>query len=147
MSTTSPLEVTSHPEVALVIDKYPDAVQAKLDELRALVLEAAEELEEVSKVEETLKWGEPSFLTKHGSTIRMDWKEKTPDQYALYFQCTSLLVPSFRAAFPEVFKFEGNRAVVFGMDEELPREPLKKCIQAGLRYHKVKHLPQLGLTQ
>ena len=49
--------------------------------------------------EETLKWGEPSYLVKNGSTIRIDWKSKTPDQYAMYFKCTSKLVPVFRSLF------------------------------------------------
>ncbi len=47
--------------------------------LRHLVLETASETEGVNKLEETLKWGEPSYLTKNGSTIRMDWKKSKPD--------------------------------------------------------------------
>ncbi|HAA14673.1 MAG TPA: hypothetical protein DCE41_24500 [Cytophagales bacterium] len=142
---TTPLQITTNPAVNEVFEKYPEAIQEKMDALRALVIEVASELEEVTKLEETLKWGEPSYLTKHGSTIRMDWKEKSPDQYAMYFKCTSLLVPSFRTVYPEVFQYEGNRAIVFGLEEEVPREELKQCIKAGLRYHKVKHLPLLGL--
>ena len=43
----------------------------------------------LKELEETLKWGEPSYLVKKGSTIRMDWKSKAPNQYAMYFKCTN----------------------------------------------------------
>ncbi len=32
--------------------------------LRDLVIETAEEIKEISKLEETLKWGEPSFFSE-----------------------------------------------------------------------------------
>ena len=139
------LQLTTNPAVEEVFDKYPQAVRPKIEKLRSLILESAEELEAVSKLEETLKWGEPSYLTKTGSTIRIDWKEKAPDQYAIYFKCTSKLVPSFRTAYEEVFSFEGNRAIVFQMEDKVPEKELKQCIKAGLMYHKVKHLLLLGL--
>jgi hypothetical protein len=139
------LEVHSNPEVASVFDRYPDPVRPQMLHLRRLILEAANELKDITQVEETLKWGEPSYLAKKGSTIRIDWKEKQPDQYAIYFKCTSQLVPAFKAVYNELFHFEKNRAIVFQLDEQLPEAELKNCIKAGLRYHKVKHLPLLGL--
>lgn len=113
--------------------------------LRKLVIETAKETDEISELEETLKWGEPSYLTKIGSTLRMDWKAKFPDQYALYFQCTSRLVKTFRILFKNKFSFEGNRAIIFQMGDKIPAEVLKHCIKAALTYHKVKHLPTLGI--
>jgi hypothetical protein len=136
---------TTHPEVAHVFDRYPEHIRPKMEYLRHLILEAAAAIPEVTRLEETLKWGEPSYLTKKGSTIRMDWKEKSPDQYAMYFKCTSKLVPTFREVFPDTFTYEGNRAIVFGLDEPVPAEALKECITAGLRYHSVKQLPLLGM--
>lgn len=108
------------------------------------MLKTAGEIEGLDTIEETLKWGEPSYLTKHGSTLRMDWKEKKPDQYAMYFKCTSKLVPTFQMVFGDRFNYETTRAIVFGLDEEIPVEDLKKCISMTLRYHKVKNLPLLG---
>jgi hypothetical protein len=139
------LHVISHPEVKPVFDKYPEGVRKKLWFLRSLILETASEIEDISELEETLKWGEPSYLVKNGSTLRMDWKEKNPEYYALYFKCTSKLVPSFKEAFSDTFTFEGDRAIVFKLDESVPVSELKKCIKATLQYHKVKHLPLLGL--
>jgi len=113
--------------------------------LRRLVLEVASETKEMAQVEETLKWGEPSYLVVKGSTIRFDWKPKTPDQYAMYFKCTSKLVPSFKMVYNNLFVYEGDRAIVFGLDKPILEVELKKCIKAALRYHKVKQLPHLGL--
>jgi len=63
----------------------------------------------------------------------------------MYFQCTTQLVPTFKIVYKDSFKFEGNRALVFNLEEDLPIEELKNCIKSGLLYHKVKKLPLLGL--
>lgn len=139
------LDITTTSNVASVFANYPETVREKMLDLRALILETAQALEGIETLEETLKWGEPSYLTKYGSTLRMDWKAKTPHQYALYFKCTSRLVETFRAVFEHTFTFEGNRAIVFQLDDLIPKQALKQCIKATLTYHKVKHLPTLGL--
>lgn len=139
------IQLQSNPEVKAVFNRYPDTVQKQMERLRALVLEVATEVEEIKSLEETLKWGEPSYLAKKGSTLRMDWKSKAPNQYALYFKCTSQLVPSFRTVFKDLFTFEKNRAIVFQLDDKLPEAELKQCIKAALTYHSIKHLPLLGL--
>lgn len=139
------LQIQTNPEVEVVFSNYPDLVKEKMETLRQLVLEVAEEVDEIEVLEETLKWGEPSYLAKKGSTLRMDWKSKAPTQYALYFKCTSQLVPSFRTVFKDLFTFEKNRAIVFQLDDKLPQAELKQCIRATLTYHSVKHLPLLGL--
>ena len=74
----------------------------------------------------------------------MDWKEKKPDQVALYFKCTSKLVPTFKELYKDTFAFEDNRAIVFKLDDKLPEAELKQCISMALKYHKLKHLPLLG---
>ena len=113
--------------------------------LRELIIEVAKEIEAIASLQETLKWGEPSYLTKNGSTIRIDWKSKYPNQYAMYFKCTSRLVETFKTIFKDAFKFEEKRAIIFTMDEKIPTKELKFCIKAALTYHKVKHLADLGI--
>ena len=138
------MTLTSDPRVQEKLTTYPASIQPKLAYLRQLILETAEELADVQKLEETLKWGEPSFLTKKGSTIRMDWKKKKPDQYALYFKCTSKLVETFRTIYGDTFSYENNRALLFKLEDDLPVEELKHCISLALNYHNLKHLPLLG---
>lgn len=137
--------IHTNPDVELVFNNYPDSVRSKMFDLRKLVIETAKEIDGITELEETLKWGEPSYLTKNGSTLRMDWKAKNPEQYALYFKCTSRLVETFRLVFSNTLKYEGNRAIVFQLDDEIPTDIIKQCIKSTLTYHKVKHLATLGL--
>jgi hypothetical protein len=139
------LTIKTNPEVNQVFENYPGPVRHKMQNLRALVIDVAREIDGLDTLEETLKWGEPSYLSKYGSTVRMDWKPKNPDQYAIYFKCTSRLVETFRMVFDKRFNFEGKRAIVFQLEDEIPGEELKACIKAALTYHKVKHLPTLGM--
>ena len=139
------LYINTNPEIELVFNNYPDLIRKKMLNLRSLILKAASEIEEISNLEETLKWGEPSYLAKNGSTIRIDWKKNKPDQYAIYFKCTSMLVPTFKMIYKDIFRFESNRAIIFQVEDEIPEVELKKCITAALTYHKVKHLPTLGV--
>jgi len=141
------LELNQNPEVALIFSNYPEHIKPKIIALRNLILTTASELEEKIKIEETLKWSEPSYVTKKGSTIRIDWKKKNPDQYAIYFKCTSKLVPTFKTVFGDTFTYEGNRAIVFGLDDEIPIEELKKCIGTALQYHVLKNENLLGLKK
>ena len=117
---------------------YPKHVRPKMKYLRKLIVDVAANTEGVGAIEETLKWGEPSYLTtesKSGTTIRIDWKEKLPDQYAMYVNCKTTLVDSYRSLFPNVFNYQGNRAVVFKLDDELAEDELRLCIRMALRYH------------
>lgn len=138
------MELESNPKVKDVFNNYPKPVQHKMLYLRELVLSAASDIDGLAKLEETLKWGEPSYLTKNGSTVRMDWKEKTSEQFAMYFKCTSSLVPTFKTIYKDKFKFEGNRAILFTLNDKIPETELKHCISMALTYHKIKHLPLLG---
>ncbi|MDT0685081.1 DUF1801 domain-containing protein [Autumnicola psychrophila] len=141
------LILKTNPKFSAKFGNYPDEVREKLQFLRELIVETAKETEGVTELEETLKWGEPAFVTENGSTFRIDWKEKSRDQYAMYFQCTSRLIDSFRMVFDQKFRYEGNRAIVFHLDQEIPVNELKECIKASLTYHNVKHLETLGIQQ
>ena len=130
--------------VAEAFNRYPADINQAMLTLRQLILNTAAETDGVTSLEETLKWGEPSYLTKGGSTIRIDWKQSSPNEYAMYFNCQSKLIDTFRELYSDVLSFEGNRAIVFKVGSELPVNELKHCISLALTYHKVKHLPLLG---
>jgi hypothetical protein len=133
-----------NPAVAEVFKKYPKPMRQKLMFLRKCILETASESSEKIELEETLKWGEPSYLAKGGSTIRVDWKKSNPFQYVMYFHCQTKLVDTFKELYRDKFKFEGNRAIVFHENDEIPVDELKQCILLALTYHSRKHLPILG---
>lgn len=126
------------PAVAAKFESYPPPVRGKLLHLREMVFEVARDTHGVGLLEETLKWGEPAYLTTasgSGSTVRMDWKKSKPAHYALYFNCNTRLVDTFRTLFVDDFVFEGNRAIVLKQDAALPADALRFCIAAALTYH------------
>ncbi|SFU73996.1 protein of unknown function (DU1801) [Polaromonas sp. YR568] len=136
-----PLKEIPSADVARTFASYPPALQRKLLALRRLVLDTAAATPGVGEIEETLKWGEPAYLTsvsKSGSTIRLGPVKSSPSQYALYFNCKTTLVDTFRTLFPHELRYDGNRAIVLEAGEALPREALAFCIQAALTYHRRK---------
>lgn len=133
------------PEIQAKFSHYPEPVKALLLNLRAVILDIIT-VEELGDVEETLKWGEPSYFVKGGSPVRFDWKPKCPDQYFVFFNCKTRLVETFRELHSDVFEFQGNRAIVLNVNETVPQEEirLRLCIAMSLKYHCIKHLPFLG---
>lgn len=128
-----------NPAVAQAFEAFPPAVRRKLLRLRELIFSTAAATPGVGEIEETLKWGEPAYLTsqsKSGSTVRLGWKKARPTQYAMYFNCQTTLVESFRTLFPNDFRFEGNRALVFDETARVPTDALGHCIGAALTYHR-----------
>jgi Domain of unknown function (DU1801) len=125
------------PDVAATFNAYPPNVRPKLLALRELIFQTAAATEGVGDIEESLKWGEPAYRSSNqsGSTIRIDWKKKRPDQYAIYFNCQTSLVETFRTLFPQDFQFEGNRALVFAVGDKVPGDALSVCVAAALTYH------------
>ena len=124
--------------VARTFATYPPTFRRKLLTLRELIFKTAASTEGVGKIEETLKWGEPAYVTsqtKSGSTVRIAWKKASPKQYAMYFNCHTTLIETFRTHFPNDFTFEGNRAIVFEEKDVIPVQALKLCIAASLTYH------------
>lgn len=128
-------------QVSRVFEAYPAPARRKLLALRELIFKTAAATAGVGVLQETLKWGEPAYVTalsKSGSTVRINLlrgSSAMPDQYALYFNCQTNLVETFRALFPKEFRFEGQRALLFRVDEALPRDALAWCIAAALTYH------------
>ena len=126
-------------EVARVFQGYPAAMRRRLMRLRKLIFDTASATDGIGELEETLKWGEPAYVTaqsRSGSTIRIDWKPSKPRQYAMYFHCRTTLARTFRTRFPEVFTYEGNRAIVFEADDAVPAEELRACIALALTYRR-----------
>ena len=139
------MEIITDPQVAHIFKQYPIEIQEKLNLLRSMILETASNIESINIIEESLKWGEPGYSTKIGSTIRIDWKAKKPDEYAMYFHCKTKLVDTFKELYKNTFTFEGNRAIIFKTTDNVPIEELKHCIELSLTYHSIKHLPMLGV--
>jgi hypothetical protein len=123
--------------VEAVFDAYPKPVKGRLLALRRLILDTAKATRGVGALEETLKWGQPSYLTpetKSGSTIRIDQVKPIPGQYAVYFHCQTNLVETFRELYPEL-RYRGNRAILLDAGQTLPETELRHCVALALTYH------------
>ena len=131
---------TMNESVRQAFSGFPEDARDNLLQLRELILKTASDIDEVGELTETLKWGEPAYLTERsrsGSTIRIGWKKSAPECYAMYFNCQTTLVDTFRTLFPEL-RFEGNRAMVFATNEQLPEDSVSQCIALALTYHSAK---------
>lgn len=137
------MEWTTVGDVQRVFDDSPAEVRQQLLRLRELILAAAKE-EGVASLDECLKWGQPSYVTKGGSTVRLGWQQDRPDEVSLFFHCQSRLVDTFREIYPDALSFSGNRAIVLDVREALPEAEIKHCVGIALSYHRRKHLPLLG---
>ena len=135
------------PAVDAVFDAYPEPLKAKLLALRRLIFDTARTTKGVGRLQETLKWGQPSYLTpetKSGSTIRLDQVKSAAGQYAVYFHCQTGLVDRFRELYP-ILRFGGNRCILLDAKDELPRAELRHCVALALTYHLNKRKAARGL--
>ena len=124
------------PEIKTAYDARPQSHRGRLLELRELILTNADKIEAIKEIDECLKWGQPSFVVKPdkvGSTIRVDKHDE--NSVAAYFICNTTLVEEFRQLYPDTFQFGGNRALIFDLDQELPKDELSHCIGMALTYH------------
>ena len=119
-------------------DAYPKPLKPKLLALRRLILDTAKATRGVGALEETLKWGQPSYLTpetKSGSTIRIDRIKSAAGQYAVYFHCQTNLVETFRELYPDKFSYGGNRCIILNAVDDVPEPALRHCVALALTYH------------
>src|SRR4030067_2162622 len=125
-------------EVAAIFDAYPKEVKPKLMFLRQLIFDVASRTDGVGELEETLKWGQPSYLTtqtRSGSLVRIDQIKSQEGKYAMFFHCQTTLVDAFKEMYRGQFEFGGNRSIVLGVKERVPVNELSRCISMALTYH------------
>lgn len=125
-------------DVAKALADFPPDVEKRLRAIRKVILDVAASTPEIGPLQECLKWGEPAYLPVRrnvGSTVRLGWNGKTPDQCRLYFICSTSLIEEFRMAVPESLGFEGNRAVLIPLAGHLPRDAISFCVRKALTYH------------
>ena len=135
-----PKAATKDRSPATAVDKvfaaYPQPAKAKLLALRRLILATAKATRGVGRIEEALKWGQPSYLTpetKSGSTVRID--HVAGKQVAIYFHCQTDLVATFRELYPDQWSYGGNRCILLSAEDKVDEAALRHCIALALTYH------------
>ena len=118
-------------------DLFSPKQKEKLLFLRELIFDTASQITSVGKLTESLKWNEPSYVSskpKIGSPIRIN-SIKNSDEFAIFFNCSTNLVSTFRQIYPDTFSYSGNRAIIFKLDGKIPIKELTHCISLALTYH------------
>lgn len=124
--------------VAAVYETFPNDIRELMMTLRGYIFEEAARNPAVGAITETLKWNEPAYLTektKSGTTVRLAWKEKKPQQFALLVNCQTSLVASYKDFYGSVLSFEGTRAIIFERGASLPEDAIRHCIAMAQTYH------------
>jgi len=125
-------------QINTVLSGYPDAQRVRLEQLRNLVHAVADNVSDITGIEESLKWGQPSFAAKPkgmSSPVRIDKKD---EGVSVYFICTTDLVERFRDIYPDNFNYIGNREIHFALGDDLHEDELSHCIAMALTYHSNK---------
>ena len=132
--------------VSAAFDAFPAPARDRLIELRRIIFRVADE-KGVGPLTETLKWGEPAYLTeatRTGSTIRLGWHRNLPDHVAIYVNCRTNLVDRFKATFFDAVECSGNRALLQRIDQPTQTGILAICIGMALTYHHDKAVEGAG---
>lgn len=147
-------------EIAAVFQSHPPAIQKRLLALRELIFATARASSEIGEIEETLKWGQASYLTpqtKSGTTVRLDYiapDAVSPDgACGIYVHCQTNLVSGYRRRQKERARtnaaadhsanngrvepliFEGTRCVRVSLKGSLPKLELREFFTLALTYH------------
>ena len=128
----------SDPAVKDAFDALPDGIRERLLGLRQLIFDVAASTEGVGPLTETLKWGQPAYLTeqsKSGSTVRLG-PTKTQGEAAVFFICHTGLVSRFKDVMPDALPYQGTRAIVFGADDAVDEDALAQCLAMALTFKK-----------
>ncbi len=126
--------------VAAVFDDMPPPLRTRLMELREIIFDVADTTDGIGPLTETLKWGQPSYLTeetKSGVTVRLGALKDAPDSCAVFVTCSSGVIDTLRNRVPEL-TFGGNRAIELPLEGPLPEVPLTRAIALALTYNRWK---------
>lgn len=135
MSKNPPLPTN----IAAAFDGFSAPNRDTLLAVRRLIFQTAASNPIIGTLTETLKWGQPAYLTeasKSGSTIRLGQQQGNA---VIYLNCKTTLVETMRDIYPDTFTYQGSRAVLFASDQPLPNDALAHCIEMALTYHKTKN--------
>ncbi|TNY34357.1 DUF1801 domain-containing protein [Pelagovum pacificum] len=115
---------------------WPSAVRRRALDLRALTFDVAARTNGVGPLTETLKWGEPAYLTAatgSGTTLRIAPVRGDEAVCGLFVNCRTTLVDTFRERFGDSLDCRGDRLVAVPTTGAVPQE-VGACIALTLTY-------------
>lgn len=109
--------------------------QDRLMQIRTLIFRVAGEDSAIGPLTETLKWGQPSYLTektKSGTTLRLGASDET---VSLFVHCQSHVAEQWRAQYGDTLDIIGNRELRLPATGPIPEDPVRHCIAMALTCH------------
>ncbi len=105
--------------------------------MRELIFAVAAKTKGVGKLEEVLRWQQPSFITisRSGSLIRIDRIKNSASLYGIFFLCQTSFVATFWELYGAEFVFQGNRCIILDSHKTFDPKKLEHCIALALTYH------------
>ena len=125
------------PVVQAVIDAAPPAARQGMLRLRELIFAEAADLPGIGPVTESLRWGQPAYLTLEtgaGSTLRIGVPKA--GGFAIYANCQTTLISGLREVAGDQLRYEGNRAVLFADVAEVRADLVGLLIRRALTWHR-----------
>ncbi len=123
---------TLTPDMKAVFGSFHEPARTGLLHLRSLIFDCAKRDNEVAPITEALRWGQPAYLCKTGSGLRLGIPKT--GGFAIYVHCQTSLIRDFTQLFPNDFVIEGNRAVHFQTLSDIDDDKLRFLITSALRY-------------
>ena len=121
--------------VVQTFGQYPTSVKDRLLEVRALIFQVQQADSDIGELDETLRWGEVSYLTgqsKSGSMVRLAMTRSGDP--AVFFHCGTTLIERFRGQYGHVFEFDSNRALILTRPVAETKAELLDCLRQAFRY-------------
>lgn len=123
------------PAIKAAFDAFDPNQRTALLALRDLIFDTAASLP-VGRIEESLKWGQPSYATPdtHAATPIRLAVTKSAD-IAILTHCQSTAMSDFRALAPPDMRFDGNRALLVDPKDAVAIRDITPLIRGALTYH------------
>lgn len=124
-------------KVLRVFSSYQTDHQTILLKIRQLIFETASTDKCIGPLTETLKWGEPAYLTeetKSGSTLRLGISKDSQGP-AVFVSCNTALIQNFKQLGSDSLSFIPPREISFPEWKDDVCEALRRCIYMTLTYH------------
>ncbi|MGH1423915.1 MAG: DUF1801 domain-containing protein [Pseudooceanicola sp.] len=123
-------------QIAAYFDAAPAKDRAGLAVLRALIFDCAADLPDVGALCETLRWGQPSYVSaRHrvGTPLRLGLTKG--GGFAIYAHCQTQVIPAFAAAFPGMDRVDGSRGILFRDVGDIDPNRHGQLVRHALTYH------------
>jgi hypothetical protein len=132
-------------DVSRAFEAFPMPVRRRLLEVRKLIFTTAAACDGVGPLLETLKWGEPAYLTQQtgsGSTIRLGQVKDGEQRCAVLFNCRDHPDRDISRAIPRRVRISGEQGAGAEIDGRPARSAAVDLPFAGLDLSSGS--PQLG---